>query len=169
MPDRYLSAIQTAKLLAVTGGGTVVSAVSVMIQLNEPHAFLHLQLPYWYFLIATILLVFVGAILAMTNDYMRLQGTFLSNLLLAATVGFVISFVILPAVDNQPTVIIMMMTAFFSGLLGTIFLRILLDVMTDDELRSAVKVAVRSVVIDSLTIVASGIKRFLTKWFGGDK
>lgn len=158
MPDRYYSAVQTTKLLALSGSGTILSAISVMVQLNEPHAFLHLQLPYWYFLIATIILVFVGAVLAMTNDYMKQQGSFFGNLLLAITVGFVISFVILPAVNNKPTVIIMMLTAFFGGLLGTIFLRMILELGTDEELKGAVKEVVKSFVLKWLNRLSGGGK-----------
>lgn len=151
MPDRYYSAVSVAKLLALSGSGTAISAVSVMVQLNEPHAFLHLQLPYWYFLVATIILVFVGAVLAMTNDYMRQQGTFWGNLMLAIVVGFVISFVILPAINNKPTVVIMMLTAFFGGLLGTIFLRMILELGADDELRAESKAVVKSFAPGGLT------------------
>lgn len=158
MPDKYYSAVQTAKLLALSGGGTIISAVSVMVQLNEPHSFLYLQLPYWYFLIATIVLVFVGAVLSMTNDYMKKQGTFLGNFLLAIVVGLVISFVILPAVNHKPTVVIMMLTAFFGGLLGTIFLRMILELASDDELRTESKVVLKSFMI-----------RWLKRFSGGGK
>ena len=169
MPDRYYSAVNAAKLIAASGSGTLISAVSVMVQLNEPHAFLHLQLPYWYFLIATIMLVFVGAVLAMTNDYMRQQGTFLGNLLLAIAVGFVISFVILPAINNKPTVVIMMLTAFFGGLLGTIFLRMILEVAADDELRASVVNILKASIIESVGLISNTLKSFVSKWFGGRK
>ena len=158
MPDRYYSAVQTTKLLAMSGGGTAISAVSVMVQLNEPHSFLYLQLPYWYFLIATIVLVFVGAVLSMTNDYMKKQDTFWGNLFLAVVVGFVISFVILPAIEDKPTVVIMMLTAFFGGLLGTIFLRMILELASDDELKTGVKNVVKNFVL-----------KWLGRFSGGDK
>lgn len=158
MPDRYYSAVQTTKLLAMSGGGTAISAVSVMVQLNEPHSFLYLQLPYWYFLIATIVLVFVGAVLSMTNDYMKKQDTFWGNLFLAVVVGFVISFVILPAIEDKPTVVIMMLTAFFGGLLGTIFLRMILELASDDELKTGVKKVVKNFVL-----------KWLGRFSGGDK
>lgn len=158
MPDKYYSAVQTTKLLALSGSGTVISAVSVMVQLNEPHTFLYLSLPYWYFLVATVLLVFVGAGLAMTNDYMKKQGTFWGNLLLAIVVGFIISFVILPAINDKPTVVIMMLTAFFGGLLGTIFLRMILELSADDDL----KVGVQS-------IVKNLILKWINRFSGGDK
>ncbi|MEC9444250.1 MAG: hypothetical protein VX408_04185 [Pseudomonadota bacterium] len=169
MPDRYYSAVNATKLIAASGSGTAISAVSVMVQLNEPHAFLHLQLPYWYFLIASIVLVFVGAVLAMTNDYMRQQGTFLGNLLLAITVGFVISFVILPAVNDKPTVTVMMLIAFFGGLLGTIFLRMILEVATDDELRASVVNIIKTSILESAGLIGDALKAFVGKWFGGRK
>lgn len=158
MPDKYYSAVQTAKLLALSGGGTVISAVSVLVQLNEPHSFLYLQLPYWYFLVATIVLVFVGAVLSMTNDYMKKQDTFWGNLLLAIVVGFVISFVVLPAINDKPTVVIMMLTAFFGGLLGTIFLRMILELASDDELRTESKAVVKTFVIKWLKRLSGGDK-----------
>lgn len=169
MPDRYYSAVNAARLLAASGSGTAISAVSVMVQLNEPHAFLHLQLPYWYFLIATIILVFVGAVLAMTNDYMKKQGTFLGNLLLAIVVGFVISFVILPAINDKPTVVVMMLTAFFGGLLGTIFLRMILEVVADDELRASVVNILKSSILESVELISNALKSFVGRWFGGRK
>ncbi|MEG9303340.1 hypothetical protein [Psychrobacter celer] len=169
MPDRYYSAVNATKLIAASGSGTVISAVSVMVQLNEPHAFLHLQLPYWYFLIATIVLVFVGAVLAMTNDYMRQQGTFWGNLLLAIVVGFVISFVILPAINDKPTVVVMMLTAFFGGLLGTIFLRMILEVVADDELRTSVANIIKTSILESVELISDALKSFVSKWFGGRK
>ncbi len=169
MPDRYYNALNILRLLMFSGSGTVLSAVSVIVQLNEPHAFLHLQLPYWYFLSATILLVFVGAVLAMTNDYMREQGTFIGNFALAITVGLVISFVILPAVNDTPSVVIMMLTSFFGGLLGTIFLRMLLDLITDVELRDAVQKVFKIAIIEVLEIIANAIKGFVKKWLGGGK
>ena len=158
MPDRYYSAVNVTKLLVASGSGTVISAVSVMLQLNEQHEFLHLQLPYWYFLIATIALVFVGAVLSMTNDYMKHQGTFFGNLILAVIVGFVISFVVLPAINDKPTVVVMMLTAFFSGLLGTIFLRMILEIAADDELKDGVKKVLKVFFLKWLNRLSGGGK-----------
>lgn len=169
MPDRINTAVSAAKLLAVSGGGTVLSAASIMMQLNDPHIFLRLSLPYWYFLVATALLVFIGAILAMTNDYMKKQGTFWGNLSLATVVGFIISFVILPAINAKPTVIIMMLTAFFGGLLGTIFFRMILDILTDDELRESVAKILKSAIVESVQLIGDGLKSLVGRIFGGRK
>ena len=115
------------------------------------------------------MLVFVGAVLAMTNDYMRQKGTFLGNLLLAITVGFVISFVILPAINDKPTVVVMMLTAFFGGLLGTIFLRMILEVAADDELRTSVANIIKTSILESVELISDALKAFVRKWFGGRK
>lgn len=150
--------LETARILMVSGAGTAASAVSLGMQLNAPHAFLNLQLPYWFFLLSMVALVFFGAFLSLKTDYMRSQGTPVGNFFTALLVGFVISFVILPAIKSEPSIGLMQITAFVSGLCGTVLLRVVLQVMNDEELRES---------------LVKSITRFIGKWvtriFGGDK
>ena len=54
-------AIATLKNLALSGSGTIAAAASIGQQLNVPHVYLNLQLPYWVFLLSMVLLNFIGA------------------------------------------------------------------------------------------------------------
>lgn len=151
MPQNYFAAIQTAKYLVASASGTALSAAGLLVQLNQPHVFLYLNLPFWFFLASTIALVFLGAFLSLKNDYMQTQGTPLGNFGLALSVGLVLSFVVLPVVQPEPSVGLMQLSGFFGGLFGTILMRVAVDLVGDEELRQSV--------------VRVG-KAFLIKWLG---
>lgn len=137
MPQN-IAAFQTAKLLTLSAAGTAASAASISAQLGQTHNFLYLQLPLWLFLIAMIILTFAGAFLSLTTDYMRARGTFLSKFTTAVIVALFISFVVLPTIITEPSVGLMMITAFFGGLSGTILTYVFMRLLNNKELQDAV-------------------------------
>lgn len=81
MTDYYYSAVSTVKHLALSASGTIAAAASIGQQLNVPHVYLNLQLPYWVFLLSMVLLNFIGAFFALKIDYMQANGSTISNFL----------------------------------------------------------------------------------------
>ena len=60
MPQNLI-AIKIAQSAVLAAASTVASAASIAIQLSTPHQYLGLQIEYKYFLIASIVLCFMGA------------------------------------------------------------------------------------------------------------
>lgn len=137
MPQN-LATFNAAKLLTLSAAGSAASAASLGVQLNQPHAFFYLQMPFWFFIIAMVVLTFLGALLSLTTDYMRSRGTTAEKLTTAVVVGLVISFVVLPTLITEPSVGLLMVTAFFGGLSGTILTYITLRLLNNKELQDAV-------------------------------
>ena len=79
--------IATAKALVLSTAGTAASIASVGVQLNQPHLFLYMQLPLWFFLISMVVLSFLGAFLALLTDYMKGTGSKLGKFFTAFTVA----------------------------------------------------------------------------------
>lgn len=71
-----IAVTEAVRHLAIGAAGTTAS---LSIQLKTPHTFLNLQLPYWFFLLSMIVLVFVGAFLSLRIDYMQNNGTPVGN------------------------------------------------------------------------------------------
>ena len=137
MPQN-IAAFQTAKLLTLSAAGTAASAASISAQLGQTHNFFYLQLPLWLFFIAMIVLTFAGAFLSLTTDYMRTRGTTLSKLTTAVVVALFVSFIVLPTIITEPSVGLMMVTAFFGGLSGTILTYVFMRLLNNKELQDAV-------------------------------
>lgn len=154
--------IATAKALVLSTAGTAASIASVGVQLNQPHLFLYMQLPLWFFLISMVVLSFLGAFLALLTDYMKGNGSKLGKFFTAFTVGIVLSFVILPTFVESPSVGWLQITAFFGAFSGTILLYILVRLLTNDELHNAVI----DLLSDSVVTALKGLRK---RVFGGDK
>ena len=161
MPQNII-AIKIAQSAVLAAASTVASAASIAIQLSTPHQYLGLQIEYGYFLIASIVLCFVGALLSLRVDFVKkLDSSQWSKVATAMLAGLVITFLILPVAISQPSVLFLMITAFFGSLAGTILLHLIFELMRDKELLDAVKDAIKQFLISKFKSIAA--------FFGGAK
>jgi hypothetical protein len=170
MPQSYLAATQVAKGIMVTASSAAASAagIGVSTQLNQTHAFLHLQLPLWYFYIAMIILSFVGAFWALFTDTMQSRGNPFLKAVVAFTVGIVSSFVILPLFSEEPPLAVMLVVALAGSFSGTVLLFLIADVMNDQQLRADVLKILKTGVIDIIRMAVNRVKSVITVIFKGD-
>ena len=161
MPQNII-AIKIAQSAVLAAASTAVSGVSIAIQLSTPHQYLGLQIEYKYFLIASIVLCFMGALLSLRVDFVKkLDSSQWSKVATAMLAGLVITFLILPVAVSTPSVLFLMITAFFGGLAGTILLHLIFELMGDKELLDAVKEAIKQFLISKFKSIAA--------FFGGAK
>ena len=161
MPHNYL-ATQIAHNVLLAVASSVASGVSIAIQLSTPHEYLGLQIEYKYFLIAAIVLCFMGALLSLRVDFVKkLVSSQWSKVATAMLAGLVITFLILPVAVSTPSVLFLMITAFFGGLAGTILLHLIFELLGDKELLDAVKDTVKQFLISKFKSIAD--------FFGGAK
>ena len=161
MPQNLI-AIKIAQSAVLAAASTVASAVSIAIQLSTPHQYLGLQIEYKYFLIASIVLCFIGALLSLRVDFVKkLDSSQWSKVATAMLAGLVITFLILPVAVSTPSVLFLMITAFFGGLAGTVLLHLIFELLGDKELLDAVKDTVKQFLISKLKSIAT--------FFGGAK
>lgn len=161
MPHNYL-ATQIAHNVLLAVASSVASGVSIAIQLSTQHSYLGLQIEYKYFLIASIVLCFVGALLSLRVDFVKkLDSSQWSKVATAMLAGLVITFLILPLAVSQPSVLFLMITAFFGSLAGTILLHLIFELLGDKELLDAVKDAIKQFLISKIKSLAA--------FFGGAK
>ena len=161
MPHNYL-ATQIAHNFLLAAASSIASGVSIAIQLSTPHQYLGLQIEYGYFLIASIVLCFAGAVLSLRVDFVKkLDSSQWSKVATAMLAGLVITFLILPLAISTPSVLFLMITAFFGGLAGTILLHLIFELLGDRELLDAVKDTVKRFLISKLKSIAD--------FFGGSK
>ena len=155
MPHNYL-AIKIAQSAVLAAASTVASGVSIAIQLSTPHEYLGLQIEYKYFLIASIVLCFAGALLSLRVDFVKkLDSSQWSKVATAMLAGLVITFLILPVAISPPSVLFLMLTAFFGSLAGTILLHLIFELMGDKELLDAVKDTVKQFLISKFKSIAA--------------
>ena len=148
MPHNYL-ATQIAHNVLLAVASSVASGVSIAIQLSAPHEYLGLKIEYRYFLIASIVLCFAGALLSLRVDFVKkLDSSQWSKVATAMLAGLVITFLILPLAVSTPSVLFLMITAFFGGLAGTILLHLIFELLGDKELLDAVKDTVKQFLIN---------------------
>ena len=161
MPHNYL-ATQIAHNVLLAAASSVASGVSIAIQLSTPHEYLGLQIEYKYFLITSIVLCFMGALLSLRVDFVKkLDSSQWSKVATAMLSGLVITFLILPVAVSTPSVLFLMITAFFGGLAGTILLHLIFELLGDKELLDAVKDTVKQFLISRFKSIAA--------FFGGAK
>ena len=161
MPQNLI-ATQIAHNVLLAVASSVASGVSIAIQLSTPHEYLGLQIEYKYFLIASIALCFMGALLSRRVDFVKkLDSSQWSKVATAMLAGLVITFLILPLAVSTPSVLFLMITAFFGSLAGTILLHLIFELMGDKELLDAVKDAVKQFLISKFKSIAA--------FFGGAK
>ena len=161
MPHNYL-ATQIAHNVLLAAASSVASGVSIAIQLSTPHEYLGLQIEYKYFLIASIVLCFAGALLSLRVDFVKkLDSSQWSKVATAMLAGLVITFLILPLAVSTPSVLFLMITAFFGGLAGTILLHLIFELLGDKELLDAVKDTIKQFLISKFKSIAN--------FFGGAK
>ena len=161
MPHNYL-ATQIAHNVLLAVASSVASGVSIAIQLSTRHQYLGLQIEYKYFLIASIVLCFMGALLSLRVDFVKkLDSSQWSKVATAMLAGLVITFLILPVAVSTPSVLFLMITAFFGGLAGTILLHLIFELLGDKELLDAVKDTVKQFLISKFKSIAT--------FFGGAK
>ena len=155
MPQNLI-AIKIAQSAVLAAASTVASGVSIAIQLSTPHEYLGLQIQYKYFLIASIVLCFIGALLSLRVDFVKkLDSSQWSKVATAMLAGLVITFLILPLAVSTPSVLFLMITAFFGGLAGTILLHLIFELLGDKELLDAVKDTVKQFLISKFKSIAS--------------
>ena len=105
MPQNII-AIKIAQSAVLAAASTVASGVSIAIQLSTPHQYLGLQIEYGYFLIASIVLCFMGALLSLRVDFVKkLDSSQWSKVATAMLAGLVITFLILPLAVSTPSVL----------------------------------------------------------------
>lgn len=161
MPQNII-AIKIAQSAVLAAASTVASGVSIAIQLSTPHEYLGLQIEYKYFLIASIVLCFAGALLSLRVDFVKkLDISQWSKVATAMLAGLVITFLILPLAVSTPSVLFLMITAFFGSLAGTILLHLIFELLGDKELLDAVKDTVKQFLISRFKSIAA--------FFGGAK
>ena len=161
MPQNLI-AIKIAQSAVLAAASTVASGVSIAIQLSAPHEYLGLKIEYKYFLIASIVLCFVGALLSLRVDFVKkLDSSQWSKVATAMLAGLVITFLILPVAVSTPSVLFLMITAFFGSLAGTILLHLIFELLGDKELLDAVKDAIKQFLISKIKSLAA--------FFGGAK
>ena len=131
-------AIATLKYFAISSSGTLAAAASLGAQLNTPHVYLNLHLPYWVFLVSMVLLNFIGAFFALKIDYMQANGSKISNFFTAVIVGLILSFIIIPTISPSSGVGLMQIASFISGLCGTILLRVTINILNRQDLQEAI-------------------------------
>ena len=154
MPQNII-AIKIAQSAVLAAASTVASGVSIAIQLSTPHEYLGLQIEYKYFLIASIVLCFMGALLSLRVDFVKkLDSSQWSKVATAMLAGLVITFLILPVAVSTPSVLFLMITAFFGGLAGTILLHLIFELLGDKELLDAVKDTVKHLLISKFKSIA---------------
>jgi len=154
MPQNLI-AIKIAQSALLAAASTVASGVSIAIQLSTPHEYLGLQIEYKYFLIASIVLCFMGALLSLRVDFVKkLDSSQWSKVATAMLAGLVITFLILPVAVSTPSVLFLMITAFFGGLAGTILLHLIFELLGDKELLDAVKDTVKQFLISKFKSIA---------------
>ena len=154
MPQNLI-AIKIAQSAVLAAASTVASGVSIAIQLSTPHEYLGLQIEYKYFLIASIVLCFMGALLSLRVDFVKkLDSSQWSKVATAMLAGLVITFLILPLAVSTPSVLFLMITAFFGGLAGTILLHLIFELLGDKELLDAVKDTVKQFLISKFKSIA---------------
>lgn len=140
----------------------MASGVSIAIQLSTQHSYLGLQIEYRYFLIASIVLCFAGALLSLRVDFVKkLDSSQWSKVATAMLAGLVITFLILPLAVSTPSMLFLMITAFFGSLAGTILSHLIFELMGDKELLDAVKEAIKQFLISKFKSIAA--------FFGGAK
>ena len=153
-------AITTVKCFLLSGSGSLAAAAakysvvsgagSLGAQLSITHVYLNLHLPYWVFLVSMVILNFYGAYLSTKTDYMQANGTKLGNLLTAFLVGLILSFVVMPTLSPKTGVGLMQVASFVSGLCGTIFLKVIINVLNRQDLQEAI---VELIVSNSIKLV----------------
>lgn len=155
MPQNYLAAVQITKMLvlsalgtAITAVGTAVKAPDIVVQLNERHSFLYLEIPFWWFLAASVVLAIIGAIWSLTTDTLKGRGNLVIKMLTAVTVGLAMSFIVLPAVMPEPEVSHLMISALFGSYAGTILLYLLARLLNDQDMHDAVIAVSKKALID---------------------
>ena len=155
MPHNYL-ATQIAHNVLLAVASSVASGVSIAIQLSTQHSYLGLQIEYKYFLIASIVLCFMGALLSLRVDFVKkLDSSQWSKVATAMLAGLVITFLIFPVAVSTPSVLFLMITAFFGGLAGTILLHLIFELLGDKELLDAVKEAIKQFLISKFKSIAT--------------
>lgn len=161
MPQN-VAVFETAKLLMLSAAGTAASVASFGIQLNQPYAFFYLQLPLWFFYIAMVILAFIGAFFALMTDYMQSRGTKFGKFCTALSVGLIMSFIVLPTFVTEPSIGLMLITALFGSLSGTILLYMVGRLFSDEELLDAVYDLLKTRLIDFLRVFSEHFTKVVT-------
>lgn len=146
MPYNTIIHAKYVMLLATSASslaGTAVSAVGITEQLSQPHHFMHLNLPLWMFFLGVFLLSFVGSVASLFTDTMELSnGKKISNLIMGFMTGVLGAFVLLPAITDDPSVDIMLVTALIMAFSGTVLLHIFGTFLRSDTTKSGVTQAI---------------------------
>ena len=158
-------AIATLKNLALSGSGTIAAAASIGQQLNVPHVYLNLQLPYWVFLLSMVLLNFVGAFFALKIDYIQANGSAISNFFTAVIVGLILSFIVIPTISPTSSVGLMQIASFISGLCGTILLRVIINILNRQDLQDELV----DLGVGSIQLMIKFVRKWFNKFFGANE
>lgn len=165
MPERYFAAAYVAKCLMLSSIGTAMTLVGAAVttaqseslwsQLNKTQIYMGLHLPLWWFLVACVLLSFLGAFWSLTTDTLRGKGSVTGKILTATTVGLVGSFIITPAATETPNMIVMMAVSLLGSYAGTVLLYLTARLLNDQQLLDDVSDATKSSLVNALKWVLS--------------
>lgn len=156
-------AIATLKHFAISSSGTLAAAASLGAQLNTPHVYLNLHLPYWVFLLSMVLLNFIGAFFALKIDYMQANGSKISNFFTAVTVGLILSFIVIPTLSPSSGVGLMQIASFISGLCGTILIRVIINILNRQDLQQAITDLIVNNAIKATQVAADVLAKHTSK------
>lgn len=156
-------AIATVKHLAISSSGTLAAAASLGAQLNTPHVYLSLHLPYWVFLVSMVVLNFCGAFFALRIDYMQDSGSKAGNFFTAVLVGLILSFVVIPTISPSVGVGLMQIASFISGLCGTILLRVIINILNRQDLQQAIADLIVNNTIKATQVAADVLAKHTSK------
>lgn len=165
MPERYFAAAYMAKCLMLSSFGTAVTLAGAAVtatksdglwqQVNATQGYLGLHVPLWWFLLACVVLSFLGAFWSLTTDTLRGKGSVTGKLLTATTVGLVGSFIITPAATETPNMVVMMVVSLFGSYAGTVLLYLTARMFNDDQLLDEVSDATRRSLVNAWKWVLS--------------
>lgn len=176
MPHR----IETAKLAAISVAGGSANLIAVTTaatgltqQLNQTHQFLYLDLPIWIFFAGAFVLSIIGSVISLYIDVMNQTPMTRSQLVINLTMGFLIgvlgAFVVLPALAAEPPMPIILLTALFMSVLGTVLIRNIGEILRSAELWQAVKDIVMSALAAVKEVAIERMDLFIQLIFGGRK
>lgn len=153
--------------MSVSGAGIATgSSLSLIQQLNVLYPFLYLYLPLWGFFVLIIVVCLIGATGALLTDVMEAEKNSFKKVGLAFGTGLVSAFIILPSLVTAPTMGTLLLTALGASFAGTILVFILVQVIKDQTLQTAIKNSISK----SILYIFSKTEKFIDIMLGtGDK
>ncbi|WP_230657768.1 hypothetical protein [Psychrobacter sp. I-STPA10] len=156
----------TSAVVISDGINSGLTKLSIGEQLNQPHEFLYLNLPIWYFFVAVFLLSAIGSLVAFFTDtlsekdqkYQSSNGRKIGNLFIGFITGIIGTFVVLPAFTAHPPVGIMLITSLVVSFAGSVLIHNLSELKRDDELQTSVRKLIVKRLVSIINLLSGGNK-----------